>query len=214
VRCHWLTTSLEDAQVNAVTRLVTKYGTLPDESALAALRQRDPNVFPPTVLFRYHRELEPPDPSEGFAAIEAVPFRRTLPPEFVNRAAIVWCDDPNTLVSLESELRDQLDRGRLLFGLSWQPSIAEGTRSVAEIESTFSAVKAQMGIPIEFTFCPHGAGPPKCWCRKPLPGLGVLLIHRYRLDPAQCVYIGGSAQDPGFARKLGFAFRSVGVNEP
>ena len=214
VRCHWLTTSLADAQVNAVTRLVTKYGTLPDESALAALRKRDANVFPPTVLFRYHRDLEPPDPSEGFAAIEAVPFQRTMPPEFVNRAAIVWCDDPDTLVSLESELREQIDGGRLLFGLSWQPAVAEGTRSVAEIEATFAALKAHMGIPIEFAFCPHGAGPPTCWCRKPLPGLGVLLIHRYRLDPAHCVYLGGSAQDPGFARKLGFAFRTVGAIEP
>jgi aryl-alcohol dehydrogenase-like predicted oxidoreductase len=214
VRCRWLTTSLDDAQVNAVTRLVTKYGTLPDEPGLAALRKRDVNVFPPTVLFRYLRELEPPDPSEGFAAIEQVPFQRRIASEFVNRAAIVWCDDPDALVSLASALRAQLESGRRLFALSWQPAIAEGTRSVAEIEAMFAAVKARLGMPIEFAFCPHGAGPPTCWCRKPLPGLGVLLIHRFRLDPAQCVYIGDSRQDPGFARKLGIPFRTGEGNEP
>src|SRR5687767_7608596 len=35
VRCKWLSTSLDDAQVNAATRLVTKYGRLPDETELA-----------------------------------------------------------------------------------------------------------------------------------------------------------------------------------
>ena len=214
VRCRWLTTTLDDAQVNAVTRLVTKYGTLPDEPELAVLRKRDVNVFPPTVLFRYQRELEPPDLSEGFAAIEQVPFQRRLASEFVNEAAMVWCDDPDRLVSLAPVLRAQLENGRRLFALSWQPAIAEGTRSVAEVDAIFAAVKARLGMPIEFAFCPHGAGPPACWCRKPLPGLGVLLIHRHRLDPAQCVYIGDGRQDPGFARKLGFSFGPAGGNEP
>ena len=63
VHCKWLMTDLDDAQVNAVTRLITKYGTLPGDVELAALRKRDVNAFPPTVLFRYQRELEPPDPA-------------------------------------------------------------------------------------------------------------------------------------------------------
>jgi aryl-alcohol dehydrogenase-like predicted oxidoreductase len=211
VRCKWLNTSLDDAQVNAATRLVTKYGTLPDEGELAALRKRDVNVFPPTVLFRYQRELEPPDVSEGFAAIEQVPFERQTSPGHVNSAAIVWCDDPEKLVSLAPLLRTYLDGSRQLFGLSWQPAIAEGTRSRADVEATFGAAAARMGLPIQFAFCPHGGGPPRCWCRKPLPGLGVLLIHRHQLDAAQCIYIGGGGQDPGFARKLGFAFRAAGA---
>ena len=214
VRCTWLTTSLDDAQVNAVTRLITKYGTLPDEAGLAALGKRDVNAFPPTVLFRYQRELEPPDPSEGFSAIEQVPFERLTPPDFVHRAAIVWCDDLEKLVSLAPLLKAEADSGRQLFGLSWQPAVAEGTRSLADVEAAFAGVRARMGVPIEFAFCPHGAGPPKCWCRKPLPGLGVLLIHRHRLDPARCVYIGAGAQDPGYARKLGFVFRTAGHEQP
>ena len=214
VRCKWLTTSLDDAQVNAVTRLITKYGTLPDEAGLAALRKRDVNAFSPTVLFRYQRELEPPDPSEGFSAIEQVPFERQTPSDFVNRAAIVWCDDLEKLVSLAPMLKAAADRGQRLFGLSWQPAVAEGTRSLADVEATLAGVKARMDVPIEFAFCPHGAGPPKCWCRKPLPGLGVLLIHRHRLDPARCVYIGDGAQDPGYARKLGFVFRTDSHEEP
>lgn len=214
VRCKWLNTSLDDAQVNAATRLVTRYGTLPDDVELAALRKRDVNVFPPTVLFRYQRELEPPDPSEGFSAIEHVPFERQKPSGHVNRAAIVWCDDPEKLVSLAPLLRTYAGSARKFFGLSWQPAIAEGTRSRAVVEAMFIAARARMGLPIEFAFCPHGAGPPRCWCRKPLPGLGVLLIHRHQLDPSQCIYIGDGAQDPGFARKLGFVFRTASAEAP
>jgi histidinol phosphatase-like enzyme len=48
-----------------------------------------------------------------------------------------------------------------------------------------------------------------CWCRKPLPGLGVVFQQRYRLDPSQCIYVGSGTQDPGFARKLGFQYRDA-----
>ena len=212
VRCKWLTTSLDDAQVNAATRLVTKYGRLPDDAELAELRKRDVNVFPPTVLFRYQRELEPPDAAEGFSSIEQVPFERRTPPGHINRAAIVWCDDPEKLLSLAPELGAYADAGRRLFALSWQPGIAEGKRSRADVEAMFGSARARTGLAIEFACCPHGAGPPRCWCRKPLPGLGVLLIHRHQLDPSQCLYIGDGAQDPGFARKLGFVFRTAAVD--
>ena len=214
VRCRWLRTSLDEAQVNAATRLVTKYGTLPDEAEMAALRKRDENVFPPTVLFRYQRELEPPDPSEGFSAIEEVPFERLTPPGHINSAAIVWCDDAEKLVSFAPLLRTYAGSARQLIALSWQPAIAEGKRSRADVEAMFAAARARIGLPIEFAFCPHGAGPPRCWCRKPLPGLGVLLMHRHQLDPSRCIYIGDAAQDPGFARKLGFVFRPVGPEAP
>jgi histidinol phosphatase-like enzyme len=64
-----------------------------------------------------------------------------------------------------------------------------------------------LGLEIEVEYCPHAPGPPNCWCRKPLPGLGVVLIHRHRLDPARCIYVGAGPQDPGFARRLGFAYQ-------
>jgi histidinol phosphatase-like enzyme len=66
-----------------------------------------------------------------------------------------------------------------------------------------------LDVQIEMECCPHGTGPPRCWCRKPLPGLGVVFIHRHRLDPAQCIYVGGGALDAGFARRLGFAYRDA-----
>ncbi len=61
VRCVWLSTPIDDAQVNAASRLVMRYGRLPGDEELASLRKQDVAAFLPTVQFRYQRELEPPD---------------------------------------------------------------------------------------------------------------------------------------------------------
>jgi aryl-alcohol dehydrogenase-like predicted oxidoreductase/predicted kinase len=204
VRCVWLTTSVDEAQVNAASRLISRYGRLPADEELATLRRTDVAAFLPTVQFRYQRELEPPDASEGFAAIETVPFVRQPRPGHDRRAVIVWCDDGELDQGLAVALRGYRDAGYLVLGLSWEPEIAGGTRTADQAAARFAQVSERAGFPIEFAYCPHAAGPPRCWCRKPLPGLGVLLIERHRLDPAHCLYVGDSASDPGFAAKLGF----------
>ena len=204
IRCVWLATTVDDAQVNAVTRLITRYGKLADESELAVLRKTDVAAFPPTVLFRYQRELEPPEASEGFSRIDVMPFERRQDSAHVNRAVIVWCDDATELASHAPALRAYQDEGWKLCLLSWQPSIADGQHTDADVRAMFSAAIERAGLAMDADFCPHGAGPPRCWCRKPLPGLGVQLIHRHQLNPERCLYIGAGAQDAGFARKLGF----------
>ncbi len=93
IRCIWLSTTIEDSQVNAASRLLARYGRLPGEEELAALQKADVAAFAPAVQFRYQRELEPPDASEGFARIDVQPFQRRTDPAHVQRAVIVWCDD-------------------------------------------------------------------------------------------------------------------------
>ena len=204
IRCVWLTTSVDEAQVNAATRLVARYGRLPDEAELAVLRKTDVAAFPPTVLFRYQRELEPPDLSEGFSGIDVTPFERRQDPAHVNRAVIVWCDDVTQLESHAPALRAYQNQGWKLCALSWQPSIADGKKSHADVRAVFAAALERAGLSMDLDICPHGAGPPRCWCRKPLPGLGVQLIHRHQLNPERCLYIGAGSQDASFARKLRF----------
>jgi predicted kinase len=92
VRCVWLKTSVEDAQVNAAWRIAARYGKLPDEAELKVLRKHDVAAMPPSVQFRYQRDLEPPDPSEGFSRIDTIDFDRRADASFINRAVIVWCD--------------------------------------------------------------------------------------------------------------------------
>lgn len=226
VRCVWLSTGVEDAQVNAAWRIVSRYGTLPGDADLERLRKRDVAAFLPTVQFRYQRELEPPDAAEGFSKVEIVPFVRRLDPSFANRALIVWCDgviwqsrsghrspasadDVEVPADRAAVLRRFRDEGWRLLGLSWQPGIADGTQSRETTEAILGRLNERLGLAIEVEICPHAAGPPRCWCRKPLPGLGVVFVQRHRLDPAQCIYVGAGAQDAAFARRLGFDYRDA-----
>jgi histidinol phosphatase-like enzyme/predicted kinase len=226
VRCIWLATSLEDSQANAVERIVSRYGPALGPDELRKLRKHDVAAFGPAVQYRYQRELEPPDVSEGFSDVEVVPFRRVRDSSFDERAVIVWCDGVlwrsrsglRTPCSPEDVDVDQEKGGVLrryhadgwrLLGLSWQPEIAEETRTHEQAAATFARMRELLAVAIDIEYCPHGGGPAVCWCRKPLPGLGVVFIQRYRLDPSTCIYVGVGPHDPSFARRLGFQYRDA-----
>ena len=138
-----------------------------------------------------------------------MPFEPVRDPAHVNRAVIVWCDDVAELEADADVLRRYQSEGWPLLGLSWQPAIASGQRTAVQVHEMFAAAAIRLDLDLQFDVCPHGPGPPRCWCRKPLPGLGVLLIERHQLDPARCIYLGSGPQDPGFARKLGFTHNSA-----
>jgi aryl-alcohol dehydrogenase-like predicted oxidoreductase/histidinol phosphatase-like enzyme len=227
VRCIWLSTSLEDAQTNAAWRIVTRYGWLPGDEELESLRAADVGAFLPGVQFRYQRQLEPPEISEGFSRVDIVPFVRQLDSSFANRAVILWCDDvllrsrsgvrvplmPDDVEIVADRvevLRRYRDAGYRLLGMSWQPDMVGGGQSAEGVAAVMRRMCELLGVDIEVEYCPHAPGPPTCWCRKPLPGLGVLFVQRHRLDPAQCIYVGSGPQDPGFARRLGFGYREAG----
>ena len=227
VRCLWLSTNVEAAQVNAAWRMVSKYGGLLGPEEMRKAVKRDISAFPPRVQFRHQRELEPPDPSEGFSRIDMLAFERTHDSSMTNKAVIVWCDDVlvrrpsdgdrsplssedlDVIAERGAVLRRYQAEGWRLLGLSWRPEIADRRLTSEQVDASFARMQEMLGVPMEVLYCPHGAGPPVCWCRKPLPGLGVVFIQRYRLDPRQCIYVGAGPQDPGFARRLGFQYRDA-----
>ena len=220
-RCIWLDTSLEDAQVNACERLVERYGALPSPEELARLSKSDPNAFGPQAQFRYRRELEPPDAAEGWSAIEVRRFERRRDPDRTERALVIEIDgglrrsrrgdrapldpaDVEVLPGRAEVLRRWRDAGFLLLGLAWQPEIAGGVATAGDVEACFRRMCEELGVDLEIAYCPHPPGPPVCWCREPLPGLGVSFIRRHRLDPSQSIHVGRGPADRAFAERLGF----------
>jgi len=223
VRCVWLETSLEDAQVNACERLIARYGRLPPPDVLARLSREDPNAFPPQAQFRYRRDLEPPDMSEGFAAIATRPFARQEDPASTQRAlfvdldGILWRsrrgarspldpDDVEVIPGRAAVLRRYRDEGWLLLGISWQPAIAEGVIGADVVEACLARAQELLELEIEVAYCPHGPGPQICWCRKPLPGIGVAFIRKHQLDRARSLHVGRGPHDRTFAERIGFAY--------
>jgi histidinol phosphatase-like enzyme len=220
----WLDTALEDAQVNAVWRIVREHGRLLTPEELRA--SRDPAVLTPSAQFRALRELEPPTLAEGLSSIDVVSFARAPAPAPAGRALILWCDgvlrrsrsgaarpsdagDVEPIVSRRDMLSQHARDGWRLLAMSWEPEVTEQGRPPRVVDEAFARLREALAVEMEHYYCPHGAGPPVCWCRKPLPGLGVLMTHRHALDPAQCIYVGASAQDATFAKRVGFEYRAA-----
>ena len=184
VRCLWLETTLEQAQVNAVRRMVARHGRLLEPAEMKS--SKDPNDFTPEAQFRYRRELEPPRPDEGFSEIEKVPFVRSEEPQ---TGRVVFLNELGPVEVLKRYVED----GYRVVQLTYQPGASEA-KTLVDVG----------GVEIEVLACTHRPGPAVCWCRKPLPGLGVLLIEKYELDPGACIVVGESAADRGFAERIGF----------
>jgi histidinol phosphatase-like enzyme len=158
--------------------------------------------------------------------VDVVPFVRQPRATYEGRTVVVWYDgvvrasrsgarsprspdDVAIVPGARDWLARQRDEGWRLCGISWHPEVADETMRADEVEAVFSRTHELLGLEIEHAWCPHGDGPAVCWCRKPLPGLGVTLIERHRLDPARCVYVGHDAGDRAFARTLGFQYREA-----
>ena len=191
IRCVWLSTSIDDAQVNAASRLVSRYGHLPGPEELRQFGRHDVAAFGPAVQFRYQRELEPPDPGEGFSRVDVIPFERRHEPTFVNRAVVVWCDgvllgsrsgrrvpvsmsDVEVFVDRAAVLRRYHDEGWKIAGLSWLPEIAAQSMSRADADAIFDRMRELFGVEIDVEYAriqqvrrSAGAGnrcPGSVWC--------------------------------------------------
>jgi len=223
VRCIRLTTSLVDAQINAVCRLIEANGKLPMPEELRALGRSDPRFFGPDAQFRYEQQAEPPVLEEGFTEIEDRPFVRRAPPDFEGKAIVIEYDgvlcisasgapvalEPGDVVLLPNA-RDLLDSHRKagfkLLSIAWRPQIGEGKTTDAAVLACFERTKELLGMNVEFAYCPHAAGPPVCWCRKPLPGLVLQFAFRHQLALNQCLLIGRSQADRTLAARLGMSY--------
>jgi hypothetical protein len=123
---------------------------------------------------------------------------------------LFWADlSPNAdAVRAQREaVRRYAAEGWPILGLAWLPEVARGTLAPEAVPDRLSAT--DFGPAVEWSYCPHGDGPPVCWCRKPLPGLGVAAIQKRRLDPARSVCLVADPGDRAFARALGFRIEAL-----
>ena len=189
VRCIWIDVPLAQAQVNLVERLLDRFGRLPTPEELHAVA-REPGMLTPTSQMRTFRELEPPALDEGFSEIERRPFVREAPPRsrtavFVAAGAVeqaIGVADPTT--------------PHLVF--DWNPNGDAGA-----LEAAVARLSSAVSGPVEGALCPHAAGPPRCWCRPPLPGLPLAFARAHDVDVARSVVIGTGPAHRTLANALG-----------
>jgi aryl-alcohol dehydrogenase-like predicted oxidoreductase/predicted kinase len=202
VRCVWLDTPLADAQVNLVERLLERLGRLPTPDELKQLARREQGIMAPTSQMRSLRELEPPSADEGFVAVERRVFVRAPLSErdgsgvFVAARAL---DAPGW----ESALAGVEPRApHVVF--DWRPdgSPDDVADQVARLGSIVTGA-------VEAAVCPHGAGPPVCWCRPPLPGLPLAFARTFGLDPTRSTLVGSTTAHRTLATNIGARFLHV-----
>jgi HAD superfamily hydrolase (TIGR01662 family) len=226
IRCVWLQTSIEEAQINVLNRMWDRYNDIffsNDDIKAHPDAKKDPNIFPIAVLFKYRKEFEKPSLGEGFVAIEKVPFiRRPWPGK--NKAilldydgtlrtcksgAIFPCtpDDVEVLPRRAEVLKGYVSQGYKLYGVSNQSGIGKGDLTRQQADACFKRTNELLGLDIPFFYSPSRVPPITTYCRKPQSGIGVYLIRRYDLKPSDCIMVGDMGTDKSFAERLGFQFR-------
>jgi hypothetical protein len=193
-RCIWIETSLAQAQVNLVIRLLDRFGRLPDPDELRTAARREPGLLAPTAQMRALRSLEPPAEDEGFAAVERVAFAREpghgRSGAFVAAAAVGrpgW----------EEAIRAAGNAAPCLV-FDWLPDGGEESLDVAA-----GRIAGVAAGPVERAYCPHPGGPPRCWCRPPLPGLPLAFARRHGVDAARSLLVGTRPAHRTLAEALG-----------
>jgi aryl-alcohol dehydrogenase-like predicted oxidoreductase/histidinol phosphatase-like enzyme len=218
VRCIWLTTDVANAQINSIDRMLAAHGSLPTPDEIRQLGKKDTRFFLPDALFRYERTLEPPTLDEGFVSVDVRSFVRE--PAHGNAPALIL--DLDDLVgsgapvlragdvTIDKTRRDVLTRhssgGWLLFVHAWRPHVERAETTLEDVDACFARLRELLGVPVEHACCPHDAGPPVCWCRKPIPGSVLELAARRGVALARSIVVGTSAADRTMAERIGARF--------
>lgn len=225
VRCVWLATSFEDAQLNACMRMCQKAGRILMPDDFKGQFKNDPNMFPPVALFAYKKRFEKPTTAEGFSTVEKRDFVRKWPAPFKNKAILLdyddtlrrstgskqWPEDPSEVEILpgrKEKLAEVRKQGYLLLGASNQSAIAKGLSTETAV-ACFERTNELVGQKIDYMFCPHRIPPVTCFCRKPHPGIGAWFIFKYQLNPAECIMVGDQTSDSTFAQRCGFQYQDA-----
>jgi aryl-alcohol dehydrogenase-like predicted oxidoreductase len=201
-RCIWLDTPLAQAQVNLVERLLERFGALPTPEELKQIARREPGLHAPTSQMRALRELEPPSTDEGLAAVEQTPFVRVPLPErrlagiFVAAAALRQPD--------REQAREHGDHSAPHLLFDWKPN-----GSPDDLTELAELLAGAVSGPIEIALCPHGGGPPTCWCRPPLPGMPLAFARAHGIDPSRSQLVGTSPAHKTLAATLGSRYIQV-----
>lgn len=227
VRCRHVQTPLAEARINIVLRTLAKYGRLLGPDDMKILAKTDPNLPPPPALQRWAGSFEPPCLDEGFSYLDLIPFVRRLDPMHTEKGLLLDVDGtvrttrsgqiyphhPDDVVLLPGRretLARWLDAGYHLFFVSNQSGVASGQITSAAAEAAFQRTQELLGLPVaEIAYCPHKAFPVGCFCRKPMPGLGVYLMARHRLAREHLVMVGDMDSDAAFAAGLGARYHDA-----
>ncbi len=229
VRCHFLATPVHEALINIVLRILQRYDKLLGPDELKELSKTDSNLPPPMALARFAACFEPPNLDEGFAVIEELRFARKPSPELSGNTKALFLDvdgtirktisgeiyptdpaDIEILPGRREKLQHWREQGWSLFFVSNQSGVASGKLSATQARACFDRTVELLGVPItDIAYCPHPAFPAGCFCRKPMPGMGIALARKHGLALDQSLMVGDMDSDEQFAKAIGVRYEQA-----
>jgi histidinol-phosphate phosphatase family protein len=215
VDCKWIDIDVGDALYNASKRMIDAYGKLltPEEIK----KHKDVGIYPPVVIYKHRKAFEVPTQYEGFNHIRKIQFSRKMNKVLYKNKAVLLDydstlrktisgekypkspDDIEILPNRSEVLKKYQKEGYLLLGVSNQSFIAKEELTIEQADDCFQKTNELLGLTIHYKFCPHRAYPQVCYCRKPMPGMGVEFIEEYKLNPSECIMVGDMKSDNTFA---------------
>jgi HAD superfamily hydrolase (TIGR01662 family) len=222
IECRWIDLDVGDALYNVVSRMINTYGKM--LSPIEIRKVEDIGVYPPVVIYKIRKAFEKPSVEEGFNEVVKVPFKREIDPSvYVNKAIVLdydgtlrktksgerypkTPDDVEVLPNRAETLKRYVKNGYLLLGASNQSFVSKKVMTEKQAIECFEKTNNDLGVNIDYKFCPHPSYPQICYCRKPMPGIAVEFIEKYKLDPSKCIMVGDSTTDKTFATRSGFQY--------
>ena len=102
---------------------------------------------------------------------------------------------------------DVLEAGRGRIERSMGRAVEKEKLTAEDADATFARTVELLGLPVtEVCYCPHPAFPAGCFCRKPMPGIGVYLRRKYDLAADHLVMVGDMDSDRKFAETIGATY--------
>jgi len=227
IHLKWLNTSREQGQFFAARRQMQKFGKILRAEEYAD-HKGDPNMFPPVAQFAYWKRVEPPHVKEDFDSAEDVLVAVNLGAEYVNGAVMFDFDgtlrktksgkpyptDPDDVVLLpgcKEKVAELSQAGMLMLGASNQSGIGKPPDhakyvSEAQVRACFDRTKELLEEDIEVIYSTERGGVPRSYWAKPMCGMGVYFIEKYKLAPDSVIFVGDMTKDKTFAARCGFKF--------
>ncbi len=218
INCVILSTSIENSQNNAAIRIIKKMGRLlmPDEIT----KSDDPEILSATEIFNFRRIYEKPTDDEGFDEIKTSRFTRKKVNGYINRAIFFDLDTiryhqsgykvPTSKEDIQiyphrlDYLRNWKNQGYLLIAISNQNAIGKERLTNNDVKANFVYTNHLLdNIIDDFGYCPHDTYPIQCYCKKPMPGLGVEFVEKYKIDVSSSHMLCSETADKTFAKRCG-----------
>jgi histidinol-phosphate phosphatase family protein len=222
---HHVNTSKDDCLINSLNRMYDRHGEVyTHQSYVNPLYKREPNLYVLTPIFSMAKNFDKITKTEGFDQIEVTKFTRSKTYNYSNKALFVDLDgtvrksngpqpypveieDIEILEDSEEVLRKFKTNGYKIIGVTNQSGIGKKIVTAEKVRELIEHTNYLLnGVIDDYHFCPHLPPTDMCYCRKPQSGVGILMMHKHKLDLSSCIMVGDATSDKTFAERLNITY--------